>query len=140
LEYLLCGAVAEWVWKVIGGINPDDAKPGFKNVIIKPEPGGGLTNAVTSLNSVRGPIVTSWTNNLATTNYILNVTVPANAAASIYIPSTNLVTITESGVSATSAPGVQSYYFTNWPNWSNGATVFQVGAGTYQFMATGVTF
>jgi hypothetical protein len=132
--------VAEWVWKVVGGINPDDANPGFKNVIIKPEPGGGLTNAVASLNSIRGPIATSWTNNTATTNYTLNVTVPANATASVYIPSTNLLNITESGVPATTAPGVKSNYFINWPNWTNGATVFQVGAGTYQFTTTGVTF
>ncbi len=119
----------------------DDANPGFRNVIIKPEPGGGLTNTFASFASIHGPIVCTWTNNLSSSNYTLNVTNPANTTASIYVPSTNnLAGILESGQPAASSPGVLSYYFTNWPNWANGATVFQVGSGGYSFSVTNVSF
>ena len=73
--------------------------------------------------------------------YTLNVTNPADITASVYIPSTNnLAGILESGHAAASSPGVLSYYFTNWPNWTNGATVFQVGSGGYSFSVTNVSF
>jgi alpha-L-rhamnosidase len=139
-NHLPFGAVAEWVWKVIGGINPDDNNPGFKNVIIRVEPGGGITNAFASFNSIHGPTVTCWTNNPGTSNFVLNVTVPANATASIFLPSTNLTGITEAGIAVTNALGVGPYYFTNWPNWSGGATVFQAGSGTYSFSVNGAGF
>lgn len=42
----------------------------------------------------------------------------------------------ESGLAVTNAPGLFSYYFTNAPNWINGATVFQMGSGTYRFNVT----
>jgi len=136
---LAFGAVAEWIWKVVGGINPDDANPGFKNVIIVPQPGGGLTNSFTAYNCIRGPVVCTWTN--ANSTYTLTVSAPANTTATVYLPTTNnLAGIVESGVPAFRAIGVQSYYFTNWPQWANGSTVFQVGSGTYSFTITNVTF
>ncbi len=59
------------------------------------------------------------------------MTVPANTTAFVYIlGATNLGSITESGVSATNAPGVL-YPVTV----TNGAALFQVGSGTYRFSA-----
>lgn len=40
-NHLPFAAVGEWVWSVVGGINADESTPGFQNVLIKPEPGGG---------------------------------------------------------------------------------------------------
>ena len=102
---------------------------------------GGLTNTFASFASIRGPIVCTWTNNTSNSKYTLNITNPANITASVYIPSTNnLAGILESGQPAASSLGVLSYYFTNWPNWTNGATVFQVGSGGYSFSVTNVGF
>ena len=39
------GAVAEWMYRNIAGIQPDVKKPGFSGIIIRPVPGGGLTFA-----------------------------------------------------------------------------------------------
>lgn len=134
------GAVGEWIFKVIGGINPDDCNPGFKNIIIYVQPGGGITNATTAFNSIHGPISTSWTNTIAASNFTLSISIPANTTGSIYLPSTNLHNIRESGLAVTNAPGLFSYYFTNAPNWTNGATVFQMGSGTYRFNVTNINF
>jgi alpha-L-rhamnosidase len=75
-------------------------------------------------------VVISWTNNISTTNLTVNLTVPANITASVYLPYTNLAHITESGSAATTASGVISYA-TN-----NGAALFQIGSGTYSFSAS----
>ena len=140
-NHLPLGAVGEWIWKVIGGINLDDSNPGFKNIIIKPEPGGGITNAFASFNSIRGPVVCSWTNDIANTNYYLNITVPPAAIATVFFPSNTLANITENGLVngyvATNAPGVLTNYFTSYPSWPKGAVVFQVGAGSYKFKSSG---
>ena len=48
------GAVADWIYQVVGGIRP--AAPGYAKVRIEPVPGPGITWAKTSYESVRGTI------------------------------------------------------------------------------------
>ncbi|TCK64313.1 family 78 glycoside hydrolase catalytic domain [Curtobacterium sp. PhB136] len=52
------GAVADWMHRVVGGLAP--LEPGYASVLIAPQPGGGLTWASTSLESVRGRIAVRW--------------------------------------------------------------------------------
>jgi alpha-L-rhamnosidase len=52
------GAVADWMHKVIGGINP--LEPGYSRVLISPRPGGGLTWASTSLDTPHGTVAVTW--------------------------------------------------------------------------------
>jgi len=98
-----------------------------------------MTNASIWFNSIHGPIMASWTYDPASARYSLTATVPPNVTAAVYIPTANnLAGITEnaftSGLAATNAPGVLYYYCTNAPNWgTNGATVFKVSSGTYNF-------
>ena len=37
------GAVGEWMFDTIAGIAGDPQKPGYKGIVIRPQPGGGLT-------------------------------------------------------------------------------------------------
>ncbi|MBU6402569.1 MAG: family 78 glycoside hydrolase catalytic domain, partial [Verrucomicrobia bacterium] len=37
------GAVGEWLWRNIAGINPDPAHPAYERCAIRPQPGGGVT-------------------------------------------------------------------------------------------------
>ena len=129
-------SVGEWVWRIVAGINPDASNAGFKNAIIKPEPGGGLTSALASFHSIHGLIASAWTYDPASKTYTLSVTNPANVTASIYLPSTNLSGITESGIPATGAAGVLGYHSADVTGWSNGVTVFEIGAGGYSFTVT----
>lgn len=120
-------SVGEWVWRNVAGINPDDANAGFKNVIVYPRPGGGITNCSAAFNSIRGTIRSSWTN--ATSAYTLSVTVPPNATASVFLAgATNLASITESGVAATNTVGLLTT-----PTITNGTALFQIGSGSYTF-------
>jgi alpha-L-rhamnosidase len=143
-NHLILGAVGEWVWTVVAGLNPDDANPGFKNAVIKPEPGGSITNALGLFNSIHGPFACSWTNDVPGAIYHLDVTVPPNSTASVYLPSNAVARVTECGLGAecpvTNSSGVTAYYFTNFPrSWPNGALVLQIGSGSYKFKSNGIT-
>jgi len=78
------GAVGEWMYRNILGINPDDAQPGYKHFTIHPRPGGTLTWAKGSYNSIHGLIASEWKNDNGI--FILNVEIPVNTSATVILP------------------------------------------------------
>jgi len=78
------GAIGDWMYKNIAGINPISAQPGYKNILIAPRPGGKLTNASAELETVYGTVKSAWT--IADGIFKLDVTVPANASATVILP------------------------------------------------------
>lgn len=75
------GAVDEWIYRVLGGLEADENSPGFKHSIIQPHIGGGLDYACTSYNTPYGKLATDW--RLDGQEIELTVTVPHNASATI---------------------------------------------------------
>jgi len=122
------GAVGEWMYKTVLGINPDQNKPGYKHVIIHPQPGGSLTWAKGWYDSIRGRIVSDW--KLKDGKLILSVTIPANMTATVYVPTNDPANITESGKPAKKANGVQFLRM------EDGNAVFAVESGQYQFVVS----
>lgn len=79
------GAIGEWMYRNIAGINIDEAAPGYKKIIIKPRPGGGLTNASATLQTYYGNVSSGW--KLQTDgSLVLDVEIPANTTAKIFLP------------------------------------------------------
>ncbi|MBN2161838.1 MAG: family 78 glycoside hydrolase catalytic domain [Pontiellaceae bacterium] len=117
------GAVGEYLYGNVGGISP--ASPGYKSIRIQPVAGDGLDWASTSYESVRGSISTVWTNDGGI--FSMDTVIPPNTTAMVYVPTTNAPAITEGGVAAMSAPGV------NYVGVSDGYAVFNVGSGRYQW-------
>jgi alpha-L-rhamnosidase len=79
------GAVGEWVYRTLGGLNPDENAPGWKHFFIRPRPGVGLTSARTRYHSIRGLIRSDW--NIADSGeFRLNVTIPPNTTATVELP------------------------------------------------------
>lgn len=76
------GAVGQWMFENIGGIK--SVKPGYKEIVIKPYFTDKLTWAKTSYNSIHGQIKVSWKQNAKAIE--LNVTVPPNVKAKIFVP------------------------------------------------------
>lgn len=84
LDHVAFGAVAEWMYRHILGINPDPAHPGFSEFILKPQPGGSLTWARGSYDSIHGKIESEWRITAeGTTEY--SVTVPPNTTARLFL-------------------------------------------------------
>jgi alpha-L-rhamnosidase len=89
------GAVGDWIFSTVAGIDLDASQPGYKHIIIRPLPGGGLTHARAKLESVHGVIESAW--RVQNSRLSLDVTIPPNTTASIYLPTTDAMKVTESG-------------------------------------------
>jgi alpha-L-rhamnosidase len=121
------GAVAEWMYRVILGINNDDDHPAYEHFVLHPVPGGGLTWVKGSYNSIRGKIEMSWRTDGST--FTENVTIPANTSATVYVPAKAVENVTESGAPARRSNGV------HFVGMEGDAAVFTVQSGTYSFVA-----
>jgi alpha-L-rhamnosidase len=119
------GAVGEWMYRVILGINNDDAHPGYEQFMIRPYPGGGLTWARGSYDSIRGKIESGWS--IADGKQRIDVTIPANTTATVYVPAKGPESVKESGKPASAAAGVKFLRM------EDDAAVFLVQSGKYTF-------
>ena len=121
------GAVGEWLYGTVAGLGIDPAAPGYKHVVIKPQPGGGLTHAFASLATGYGKLSSRW--EIIGETLRLQVEIPPNTSATVYVPAAQGEGVTEGGLPAAGAPGVEAV------GWENGAAVYRVGSGSYQFAA-----
>ena len=94
-NHYMFGAVGEWVWRNIAGINPDERFPAYKHFILRPRPGPGFTWARGAYDSIRGTIKSDWRIDGKTLH--LAVTVPVNATATVYLETSGMEGVTESG-------------------------------------------
>lgn len=119
------GAVGEWMWRHIAGINPDEQQPGFKHFVIRPRPGPEFTSAKGEYDSIRGRISSDW--KIKDGKITLKVTVPANTTATVYVPTQEAAAVRESGKTAAESDGVTHLRS------EAGAAVYQLGSGHYVF-------
>jgi len=119
------GAIGDWMYRAVAGLDQDAAMPAYKHSLIHPQPGGGLTHAEASLATVYGKLASSWTVDAG--GLTMDVTVPPNTTSTVRVPGAQLERVTESGVPVARAPGVTGAR-------QDGAdVVVEVGSGTYHF-------
>ncbi|MDG4860378.1 alpha-L-rhamnosidase [Streptomyces sp. T-3] len=112
------GSVGEWMYAHIAGIAP--AAPGFRKILVRPRPGGGVNEAHGRFDSVYGRITTDWTS--GPDGFRLALTVPANTTAEVWIP--------EGGGAAQVADRSAKLL-----RRADGCAVFAAGSGTHRFSA-----
>jgi len=105
------GSPVEWLYTYVGGIQL--IEPGYKKFKIKPYPGGNLSYANTSFESIYGLIESKWV--IQNGEFILNITVPANTTCTVIFPSTKGVKSELKSVKT-----------------ENNTTIFEVGSGKYK--------
>jgi alpha-L-rhamnosidase len=105
---MLIGDLTTWLHEYLAGIRPDPLAPGFKKIIIKPMPVGDLTWVKAYHDSPYGLIVSHWQHDGKT--FTLDVTIPANTTATIYVPTPSAAAVTENGRMLTKAEGVKFLY------------------------------
>jgi len=59
-DHFMLGQIQEWFYHDLAGIGCDPAGPGFKRIIIHPQPVGDLTWVKAGYKSIRGEIVSDW--------------------------------------------------------------------------------
>lgn len=80
------GAIGDWMYRHMAGINSDPAAPGYKKIHISPKPGGGITSVSGELNTPYGLVSSSW--KIENNVFKLDVQIPANASATVVLPFT----------------------------------------------------
>jgi alpha-L-rhamnosidase len=89
------GAIGDWMYRMVAGINTETDGAGYKKIRIQPYIEKDLSNASASLLTNYGMVSSSWIS--VDGKLELNVEIPANTTASIYIPAKNEASVTESG-------------------------------------------
>jgi len=100
----------------------------YKKIVIVPTPGGKLTSADVRYDSIRGRIESAWKK--IGDKLTLNVTIPANTTATVFVSAKSADAITESGKPLMKAPGVKFLRM------DGDRAVLDVEAGSYEFGTT----
>jgi len=88
------GAVGDWLFRRVAGIDTDPAAPGYKHLIMRPcIERGGLTHATARYRAVTGTIRSAW--RVRGTALTWTVTIPPNTSATLHIPAAHGARITE---------------------------------------------
>lgn len=112
------GSVGEWMYRYMAGI--DLQQPGYQHTTIRPRIGGGLTYVKADYTSIYGKIASSW--KLEKEQGLLEVSIPANTTADIYVPNIfnrQVQSITSGAVFVKKL--------------EDGTFLYRVGSGNYQF-------
>jgi len=121
------GAIGDWMYRNISGIDTYSDGPGYKKIIVRPHPGGKLDYANASLETGYGKLVVQW--RIKEGKFELDGEIPPNTTASFYIQAANADDILENGKSLSvskdiSVSGKDGNYI-----------ILQTGSGVYHFSA-----
>ena len=93
------GAIGEWLYQHVAGIQIDENQPGYKHILFAPHPGGGLRNASAELSTLYGKVASTW--KIDNDNFVYEVTIPANTNATITLPYAKADQVKQNGVTVT---------------------------------------
>lgn len=137
------GIVAEWMFRHMAGIVPDEGDAGFHHFILKPTPDRRrvlrqqqqrITSVDADFMSTYGPIKAAWQCD-GGDEMTYNVTIPANTTATLYLPVAEGKELFEGGRRVANVPEIECLGIVD------GVAVCNLGSGTYKFSvadATGV--
>ena len=123
------GAIGEWMYRVVAGLELDPREPGYRHVLAQPRPGGGLTSAEARLETPYGEAASGWA--LAEGALTVSVAVPPNAHGTVRLPAARLAGVTEGGVAVATAAGISR------AAQDGDDVVVEVGSGRYAFRYDG---
>ncbi len=146
------GAIGDWMYRVLAGIDTDSNAVGYKKIIIRPhidgkilkagennsewskmtgleigvKSGGGLKNVAADLQTNYGKVSSHW--KIENGKLLLDIEVPANTTATIYIPVEEGKTITENNNQLSTINGITI------KDKQPGFTIVETGSGIYHFV------
>lgn len=116
------GAVGDWLYRVVAGLNADENTPGYRHIRLTPHPCSDLAYAEAKYQSMYGEILSAW--KMAEEQLEFSCTIPPNTTATLLLPNAELTQLkTESGAMDISASAIQT---------SDGVEVM-LGSGSYSF-------
>lgn len=122
---MLVGDSIIWLYESLAGIKADPQQPGFKHIIMKPEPVEGIDFARASHHSPYGEILSDWKKQDGAFHW--NVTIPPNSTATLHVPCKDLATLREGGKPIAEVDGLKLLEH------KNGRAILEATAGSYSF-------
>jgi alpha-L-rhamnosidase len=83
-NHLMLGHIMEWFYSGLAGISQENISVGYRKLKIRPQPIGDIEWAKGSFHTPYGWVSTSW--HKTESNFFLEVSIPVNATATIYLP------------------------------------------------------
>src|SRR2546428_86869 len=127
-QKILSGNLEAWFYQTLAGINYDPEQPGFRHILLRPHPLGDLTFARASYDSPHGSIISDW--KIQDGTFCWNVTVPPSTTATVFVPTRDSQSVTESGKLASQSEGVRFLRM------ENAAAVYELGSGEDLFRSS----
>ncbi len=121
------GGGLAWYYRKLAGMNVDTDNPGYKHIILRPQPVGDLTHVKYFNNTVNGEAGIFWKKD--PDRFFMQVTVPVGSTATIYIPAGKKGKVIESGKAARSSKYIE------FVKEENGFEIFRVQSGNYNFLS-----
>lgn len=123
------GAIGDWMYRVMAGMDTYADGPGYKHIKIMPHPGGGFTHATASLETYYGNLSSGWEVKDGKTYYTIEV--PANTSADIFLPAAQAgdITLDDKALELDKDITVGSA--------EDGYIKLQAGSGVYHFAVSG---
>ena len=101
LNHYALGAIADWLHRVIGGL--ERTEPGWQHFRVAPQPGGQITWARAAHETVHGRAEVAW--RISDGEVSVDVTVPADTSATVVLP------LHPDGLTEVVRPGTHSWRY-----------------------------
>jgi len=124
---MMLGDLLIWYYEHLAGIKSSETSPGFKEIIMKPEPVKGLDYVDASHESAYGWIKSRWKKSGSTFSW--EITIPANTKARTYIPAKREKDVRESGNALSNSAGLRFI------GMEADRAVVEIGSGEYHFQS-----
>ncbi|KOS08227.1 alpha-L-rhamnosidase [Flavobacterium akiainvivens] len=121
------GAIGDWMYRVMVGIDVEGDGVGYKKIQIKPLPGGDFTHASADYETPYGKVASGW--KIEGNTLTLTAVVPANTTAVVCVPAAAINGITEGGKAISTSKDVEVLGV------ENKYVKVKVGSGSYVFTA-----
>ncbi len=121
------GAVGDWLYRVVAGIEIDPLQPGYRHFFLQPRPGRALSWAGARHLSPYGQIESAWRTEGGA--FTWEITVPPGTTATVRFPSEASGEVTEAGAPLEASQGVTAV------RRQAGSTLCEVASGNYRFKA-----
>lgn len=117
-NHFMLGHLMEWFYAGLAGIKQAHNSVAYNKIEINPQPAGDVTSAKGNYHSVYGEIISDW--KMKENEFVLNVEIPVNTTATVYLPAAKNFVIKENGKIIKA-------------NYAAGKAIVKIGSGKYNF-------
>jgi alpha-L-rhamnosidase len=121
------GSIGDWLFGRVAGIDQTAESVAYRELLLRPTPGGRLTWARAEQRTARGDVACGWS--LDRGRIAVTVTVPPGTTAVLELPTTDPRSVTEDGEPAGDRPGVAAV------EPSTAGVTLRLASGSYAFAA-----